>query len=198
MRPPPPKDVLLAAVARGRSAWGPPPKGLTIDVAGPGRESVWDYPRPPRFEPVHEPVAVVFNGVTLTETEDAWRMCETAGAPVYYLPIAGFAPGSLRPRDGWTVCEWKGVCTYFDVAAGGAVAEAAAYTYPDPLDDLDPTYARLAAMVSVYPGKMAARDGDGCFVAGERARPQPGGYYGGWVLDRIAGPIKGAPGTEGW
>lgn len=198
MRQPPPKDVLLAAVARGRAAWGPPPAGLRIETPGPGQESVWDYPRPPRFEAVPEPVAVVFNGVTLARTEEAWRMCETAGAPVYYLPRAAFPAGALRPRDGWTVCEWKGLCTYFDIVCGDAVAEGAAYTYPDPLDDLDPNYARLAEMVSVYPGAMSALPGDGCYVSGEPARPQPGGYYGGWVLDRVTGPIKGLPGSEGW
>ena len=24
-------------------------------------------------------------------------------------------------------------------------------------------------------------------------RPQPGGFYGGWVTDEIVGPVKGAP-----
>ena len=195
---PPPKSVLLAAVAGARSKWGPPPPSVRIEDPGPDRESVWDYPRPPRFEAVGEPVAVVFNGVTLAETDAAWRMCETAGAPVYYLPRSCFPDGSLVARDGWTICEWKGVCVYYDVVAGDAVATEAAYRYPDPLDDLDPQYARLADMVSIYPGKMAAQPGDGCFVSGERARPQPGGFYGGWVLDRVAGPIKGLPGTEGW
>ena len=29
-------------------------------------------------------------------------------------------------------------------------------------------------------------------------RPQPGGFYGGWVTDEIVGPVKGAPQTEHW
>ncbi len=32
---------------------------------GPGQESVWDYPRPPRLEDVKQRVRVVFNGVTI-------------------------------------------------------------------------------------------------------------------------------------
>ena len=32
----------------------------------------------------------------------------------------------------------------------------------------------------------------------ERARPQPGGFYGGWITSDLAGPFKGEPGTEGW
>jgi hypothetical protein len=35
-------------------------------------------------------------------------------------------------------------------------------------------------------------------VAGEIVRPQPGGYYGGWVTNDIVGPFKGDPGTGGW
>ena len=32
----------------------------------------------------------------------------------------------------------------------------------------------------------------------ERATPQPGRFYGGWVTSRIVGPFKGEPGTSGW
>ena len=39
---------------------------------------------------------------------------------------------------------------------------------------------------------------DGCFVAGERVRPQPGGFYGGWITADLIGPFKGEPGTFGW
>ena len=33
---------------------------------------------------------------------------------------------------------------------------------------------------------------------GERVRPQPGRFYGGWLTDDIAGPVKGEPGTGHW
>jgi hypothetical protein len=39
---------------------------------------------------------------------------------------------------------------------------------------------------------------DACFVGTERATPQPGGFYGGWVTSRVAGPFKGVPGSAGW
>ena len=32
---------------------------------------------------------------------------------------------------------------------------------------------------------------------GEVVRPQ-GGFYAGWVTDKIVGPIKGGPGTGHW
>ena len=39
---------------------------------------------------------------------------------------------------------------------------------------------------------------DECTVDGERATAQEGGFYGGWITSDILGPVKGAPGTEGW
>ena len=35
-------------------------------------------------------------------------------------------------------------------------------------------------------------------VDGEVVRPQEGGFYGGWITDRVVGPFKGGPGTHGW
>ena len=39
---------------------------------------------------------------------------------------------------------------------------------------------------------------DGCTVDGEEVRPQAGGFYGGWITDRVSGPFKGEPGSWGW
>lgn len=39
---------------------------------------------------------------------------------------------------------------------------------------------------------------DGCFVDGERVRPQPGNFYGGWITADVVGPFKGEPGSQGW
>ena len=35
-------------------------------------------------------------------------------------------------------------------------------------------------------------------VDGERVRPQPGGFYGGWITAGVVGPFKGEPGSWGW
>jgi hypothetical protein len=51
----------------------------------------------------------------------------------------------------------------------------------------------MKGYVAVYAGPM-----DACFVGTERATPQPGGFYGGWVTSRVAGPFKGVPGSAGW
>ena len=74
------------------------------------------------------------------------------------------------------------------LADAGAGAEAVAWAYPDPT----PAFRVLANYLSFYPGRVE------CFVAGERVRPQPGGFYGGWVTDEIVGPVKGLPGTSHW
>jgi uncharacterized protein (DUF427 family) len=53
---------------------------------GPGQESVWDYPRPPRAEPYAGHVEVVLGGRTMADTRSAVRVLETSHPPVYYVP----------------------------------------------------------------------------------------------------------------
>lgn len=155
----------------------------------PGQESVWDYPRPPRLEPERAEIRIVFAGAEIARTTEAFRVLETSHPPVYYLPPHAFAAGVLVPADGSSVCEWKGRARYFDVVAGGRRAERAGWAYPDPVA----AFAPLRDYVAIYPAAM-----DECWVGDEQARPQPGRFYGGWVTDRIVGPFKGEPGTQGW
>jgi hypothetical protein len=35
-------------------------------------------------------------------------------------------------------------------------------------------------------------------VNGEQVIPQPGGFYGGWIISWIVGPFKGIPGSTVW
>lgn len=55
---------------------------------GPGQESVWDYPRPPRLEDTTKHIQVIFNGVAIADTHNAKRVLETSHPPVYYIPPA--------------------------------------------------------------------------------------------------------------
>ena len=159
------------------------------DRAGPGQESVWDYPRPPRLEPTRALVEVVLGGVRVASTRAAYRVLETSHPPTYYLPADAFAPGTLRPAEGSSFCEWKGRANYLDVLGGTTVAPRAAWTYPEPT----PPFEAIAGHVAVYPAAM-----DRCTVDGETVVPQPGGFYGGWVTSAVVGPFKGGPGTHGW
>jgi uncharacterized protein (DUF427 family) len=156
---------------------------------GPGQESVWDYPRPPRLERTSHLVEVTFGGLLVARTDAALRVLETSHPPTYYLPMASFVEGALRPAPGGSVCEWKGRAAYLDVVAGDAVAPGAAWHYPRPTS----AFAEIAGHVALYPGAM-----DRCTVDGEVVRAQPGGFYGGWVTSWVVGPFKGDPGTMSW
>ena len=162
---------------------------VTPEPPGPGQESVWDYPRPPRVEPSAETVEVHLGGVVVARTTASYRVLETSHPPTYYLPREAFAEGVLRPAEGSSFCEWKGVASYSDLVAGTAVAARAAWCYPDPA----PGFEAIAGHVAVYPALV-----DRCTVDGEVVEPQPGGFYGGWITSRVTGPFKGAPGTRGW
>jgi uncharacterized protein (DUF427 family) len=152
-------------------------------------ESVWDYPRPPRVEPSGELVEVVLGGEVVARSATSWRVLETSHPPTYYLPRAAFADGVLRSSSGHTWCEWKGQASYFDLVAGDVVARRAGWTYEQPT----PGFEAIAGAIAVMPGLV-----DRCTVDGEVVVAQPGGFYGGWITSRVAGPFKGGPGTAGW
>ena len=152
-------------------------------------ESVWDYPRPPELRPEVREVTVTLDGETIARSDRAFKVCETAGGPVIYLPPEDVTPGALEPSGGGgSFCEWKGSATYFDVIAGDHRIPQAAWAYPDPT----PTFHPIAGWPSFYPALVE------CRLGGELVRPQPGSFYGGWITDEITGPVKGYPGSEGW
>lgn len=156
---------------------------------GPGQESVWTYPRPPRLEPTGRHLVAELAGEVVAETRRALRLLETSHPPTYYIPPSDVRLDLLVPSDGATWCEWKGRAVYLDVVARGRTAVRAAWSYPEP----EPSYAPLTGHVAFYAGRM-----DRCLVDGEVVRPQPGGFYGGWITLDLAGPFKGEPGTHGW
>lgn len=69
------------------------PSGIV--APGPGQESVWDYPRPPRVEAVSRRVRVEFAGRVLAETTSALRVCENSSPPCYYIPPHDVDLGAL-------------------------------------------------------------------------------------------------------
>ena len=77
--------------------------------AGPGQESVWDYPRPPRVEAEPRPIEIILGGELIVSTSRAWRVLETSHPPVYYIPRQDVTPGALELESGASsFCEWKG------------------------------------------------------------------------------------------
>src|SRR4051812_26363913 len=100
---------------------------------GPGQESVWDYPRPPRVEPTADRIVVEHLGVVVADTTSALRVLETSQPPAYYLPPGDVDGALVRPSAApRTTCEWKGVADYLDLIVGDVVVVAAAWTYPRP------------------------------------------------------------------
>jgi uncharacterized protein (DUF427 family) len=156
---------------------------------GPGQESVWDYPRPPRLEEFTGSITVELGGQVIASTTRAWRVLETSHPPTYYLPKECFVEGSLRPAEGSSWCEWKGQASYYDLVTPSKVAPRAAWTYPHPTAGFTAITGAIAVMAAAV---------DRCTVNSEQVTPQPGGFYGGWVTSRITGPFKGIPGSRGW
>lgn len=156
---------------------------------GPGQESVWDYPRPPRVEPVDERIRVVLNGVTLADTKNAYRVLETSHPPVYYIPPGDIKMDYFTRESRTSHCEWKGRAIYYRAEVDGRRVDQAAWAYPDPT----PRFEVITDHLAFYPSKM-----DACYVGDEEARAQEGDFYGGWITDKIVGPFKGGAGTLGW
>lgn len=165
------------------------PRPVRTQTPGPGQESVWDYPRPPAVEPVRAQIRVELAGEVVACSTAALRVLETSGPPVYYLPPRDVRLHLLEETPQRSFCEWKGVARYWSLRIGATRRENAAWSYPTPTRH----YRLIADYLAFYPARM-----DACFVGDERARPQPGVFYGGWVTSNILGPFKGEPGSEGW
>lgn len=156
---------------------------------GPGQQSVWDYPRPPRWEACPEKIKILVDGQVIAKSDQTKRVLETSHPPVYYIPPADICIELLEPTHRQTWCEWKGRAIYFNVIVGDRKIENAAWSYPSPV----PSFEGIRAHLAFYPHLM-----DACFVGEEQVHPQAGGFYGGWVTRNIVGPFKGEPGTQGW
>lgn len=156
---------------------------------GPGEESVWDYPRPPRLEDLTGEITIELGGITVASTNRGWRVLETSHPPPYYLPRECFSDGVLQSAPGSSWCECKGQASYFDLVTDTKRAQTAAWTYPKPTAGFEPIGGAIAVMAGAV---------DRCTVNGEVVVPQPGGFYGGWVTSWVTGPFKGVPGSMGW
>lgn len=155
-----------------------------------GRESVWNYPRPPKLEATSKRIRVVHDGVTIADTRAALRILETSHPPVYYVPPADCAMDRLeRSGSRESFCEFKGVARYWNLQTGEIVLKDVAWSYAAP----STKYAGLADHLAFYAGRVAE-----CWVDEERVEPQPGDFYGGWITRDLVGPFIGSVGTRGW
>jgi len=151
---------------------------------GPDEESVWDYPRPPRISADRRRVEVRHEGELVASTSRAVRVLETASPPTFYITPEDVRQERLIESGRRSMCEWKGVAIDFDLKGG---PDSVAWCYRQ----VFPEFASLAGWFAFYPARLD------CRLDGERVRPQPGGYYGGWLTNEIVGPVKGEPGCDG-
>lgn len=146
-----------------------------------GQESVWDYPRPPVLDPDNREVIVKWKNIIVANSSKTIRLLETASPPTFYIPPQDVNLDIMIKTDKTSRCEWKGKAIYWNILVDGDKIINAAWSYQTPFDD----YKEIAGYFCFYPKKVQ------CFVDGEKVRPQPGGFYGGWITDEIVGPVKG-------
>ena len=146
------------------------------------QESVWDYPRPPLLLADRREFSVEINGQVIAATNRAVRVLETGGAPTVYFPPDEVDAGISIAKRSSTFCEWKGraYATFWLIQES---TQLVGWTYFETFEEFN----SLKDWFSFYPAQVA------CFIDGERARAQAGGYYGGWITDEIVGPFKGDP-----
>jgi len=157
-------------------------------VPGPDQESVWDYPRPPTLALDQREVVICWGEVEVARTRRALRVLETSHPPTFYLPWDDVARLLLEPASGASFCEWKGPARFWTLADGRRRMPGVAWSYPNPL----PGAEALATSVAFYAGTLD------CRIDGAAVRPQPGGFYGGWITPELVGPFKGEPGSQHW
>jgi uncharacterized protein (DUF427 family) len=154
----------------------------------PEQESVWDYPRPPAIVVDKRRVEVRLGDLVIADSIQNYRILETASPPTFYIPPHSVNMELLELCAGSSVCEWKGVARYWALKIPQPPSQSVGWSYPNP----NPAFEAIAGYFSFYPARVE------CFVGGERVRPQPSEFYGGWVTSEIVGPIKGEPGTGQW
>ena len=157
-----------------------PPYAIT---PGPGEESVWDYPRPPRVELTNASVKVLFGSTVVAATSRAARVLETSTPPVYYIPPEDVRRDCLVKSGDSSLCEWKGVAIYLSLSINRRLVENVAWSYPNPAKG----YGTIKDYLGFYPAKLL------CYVDNELVRPQKLPFYGGWLSSNIVGPFKGDP-----
>ena len=154
-----------------------------------GQESVWDYPRPPLVESMSERIRIIFNGIEIANTVNAYRVLETSHPPSYYLPQADLEMEYFTSTPRRTFCEFKGEATYWTINVGDQTAGDAAWMYTQPSKG----YEIITNHLAFYASRMQE-----CYVGDERVQAQSGDFYGGWITNKIVGPFKGGAGTWGW
>ena len=148
-------------------------------------ESVWDYPRPPLVVRDDRAILVEHQGNILAKAPYSFAVKETSHPPCFYVDPRFVRLDLLTKKAHGSFCEFKGRAVYWSFGSGQAIA----WSYPDP----EYGFASIGDHFCFYASRV-----DACWVGGQRAEPQEGDFYGGWITPDVSGPFKGGPGTRGW
>jgi uncharacterized protein (DUF427 family) len=96
------------------------------------------------FEDFPRRVRGRFAGETVVDSRHAKLLHEHGKLPVLYFPETEVRTDLLEPSDHRTHCPWKGDARHHTLRVGDAVSESAAWSYPDPLDEVRPIAGHLA------------------------------------------------------
>ena len=120
---------------RAQSAWRyrAPERPPFAMVPGPGQESIWDYPRPPRIASDLRAVTVRVGGHEISRSRRSVRLLETASPPTFYVPPDDVRTEFLELQTGTSRCERKGEAPYWSVIVPGRRVNAAAWSYANRL-----------------------------------------------------------------
>src|SRR5215468_4342545 len=92
-------------------------------IPGPGQESVWDYPRPPRVEATPKRIRVMFGDLTIADSTHTFRILETSHPPTYYIPPQDVWLDYLVSVEQRSLCEFKGMASYYSISMGSRTSD---------------------------------------------------------------------------
>ena len=115
-------------------------------------------------EPCSKRLQMVFAGEIIADSTDALLLHETRLPTVSYFPRKDVRMDLLQRTDHHTHCPFKGNASYWTLKAGNQVAENAAWSYEEPLNDARAVHGYLA---------FDWRSMDAWYVDGQRLLEQP-------------------------
>jgi uncharacterized protein (DUF427 family) len=88
-------------------------------------------------------IRVSLEGVLLADSTDARVLYETSLPARYYLPPEDVRVELLEPSETVTRCAYKGTAAHWSARVGERVASDVAWTYEDPLREVEPIRERI-------------------------------------------------------
>ncbi len=96
--------------------------------------------------PSSRKVRVELDGTMVAESDQPLVLSETGLPDRYYLPTEDVEAELIGPTDTKTRCPYKGEAAHWSVSVDGLSHEDVAWSYPDPLPDVEP----IRGLVAFY------------------------------------------------